>query len=87
MIGATLDPASVLTLKRFLLRVGLLAGFATVLGRQPGASFIGMIDLASIITCVCAAFAKNPVGHGPLNQWDEAMALLGVRCLVAAAGV
>lgn len=87
MIRAAIDPASALTLKRFLLRIGLLAGFAVLLGRQPGASFIGMIDLASIITCVGAAFAKNPVGRGPLNQWDEAMALLGVRCMAVVVGL
>jgi hypothetical protein len=80
--SAAIDPASALTLKRFLMRVGLLAAFAALLSRQPGATFVGMIDLAAVITGVCAVVAKNPIGRGPLNQWDEAVALLGVRCLV-----
>jgi hypothetical protein len=84
---AMIDPASAVTLKRFLLRVGLLALFAALLSRQPVGSFIGMIDVAAIVTGACAVFAQDPAGRGPLNQWDEALALLGVRCLVAGAGV
>jgi len=82
--GVAIDPASALTLKRFLMRVGLLAAFAALLSRQPGATFVGMIDLAAIITAACAVVAGNPIARGPLNQWDEAVALLGVRCLVEA---
>jgi len=83
VMSARLDPASAVTLKRFLLRVGLLGTFAVLLSRRPGGSFIGMIDLAAIITCACAVFARDPMGKGPLNQWDEALALFGLRCLVA----
>jgi len=85
--GAAIDPASAQTLKRFLLRVGLLAGFAALLSHQPGHTFIGMIDLAAIVTCACAVFAGDRVAKGPLNQWDEALALLGVRCLAAGMGL
>ena len=81
MTTARLDPASAVTLKRFLLRVGLLGTFAVLLSRRPGGSFIGMVDLAAIITCACALFARDPAGRGPLNQWDEALALFGIRCL------
>ena len=79
-----MNPASALTLKRFLMRVALLGAFAALLGRQPGHTFIGMIDLAAVVTSVCAVFCGEPVARGPLNQWDEAVALLGVRCLAAA---
>jgi hypothetical protein len=82
-----LDPASAVTLKRFLLRLGMLTMFALLLKQQMASSFIGLIDLAAIFTCACAIFSKDPAGRGPLNQWDEALALFGVRCLVAGAGV
>ncbi|MDB5363250.1 MAG: hypothetical protein JWO51_4547 [Rhodospirillales bacterium] len=36
-----LDPASLVTVKRFLLRLGLLASFALILNRQPGSAFFG----------------------------------------------
>jgi hypothetical protein len=81
-LAALLDPASRVTLKRFALRVALLGLFAVALSRQPAASFLGTIDLAAIITCACALFAGDAVGRGPLNQWDEALALLGLRCLM-----
>jgi hypothetical protein len=80
-----LDPASLVTVKRFLLRLGLLATFALILNRQPATTFIGLIDLAAVLTCVCALFARDRPGRGPLNQWDEALALFGVRCLVLGA--
>lgn len=82
--AAAIDPASAATLKRFLLRVGLLALFDLALNRQPVGSFIAMMDVAAIFTGACAVFSGEPAGRGPLNQWDEALALFGVRCLVAA---
>ena len=48
VMSARLDPASAVTLKRFLLRVGLLGTFAVLLSRRPGGSFVGMIDLPGL---------------------------------------
>ncbi|HEV2677979.1 MAG TPA: hypothetical protein VGV37_25835 [Aliidongia sp.] len=78
------DPVSATALRRFLLRLGLFALFAALAGHDRLHVFIGMADLAAIFTCVGALFTRAPMGRGPLNPWDEALAFFALRCLAAA---
>jgi hypothetical protein len=75
-----IDAASKRTLQRFGLRLGLLALFDMAGGRNELHTFIAMVDMAALFTCACAIFSKEKPGRGSLNQWDEALAMFGVRC-------
>ena len=78
-----IDPVSAALLRRFLVRLGLFLLFDLLAGRDQLHVLIGMLDLAAIFTCACAVFTREPMGRGPLNQWDEALAFFALRCLSA----
>jgi hypothetical protein len=82
--ASLIDPASATAVRRFLLRLGLLTLFDLAAGRDQLHVFVGMVDMAWIFTCVCAIFTRDLMGGGPLNQWDEALAFFGLRCIAAA---
>ena len=78
-----IDPASAALLRRFLVRLALFLLFDLLAGRDRLHVFIAMADLSAIFTAACALFAGEPIGRGVLNQWDEALGFLGLRCLAA----
>jgi len=77
----SLDPASALVLRRFLVRLGCLLLLDLCASQQPLRALVGMADMAALFTGACAVFGCDPTGSGPINQWDEALAFLGIRCL------
>ena len=78
-----IDPVSAALLRRFLVRLGLFLLFDLLAGRDQLHVLMGMLDLAAIFICACAVFAREPMGRGPLNQWDEALGFFALRCLAA----
>ena len=80
---APIDPASAALLRRFLVRLALFLLFDLLAGRDRLHVFMSMADLSAIFTAACAIFAREPIGRGALNQWDEALGFVGLRCLAA----
>ena len=77
-----LDPPSLLTCRRFVLTVALLAVWSVAL--SPGRVFAAAALLSSgcaVVTALVALLRRERFWGPSLNRWDEAAALLAVQCV------
>ena len=81
-LGRLLDPASRLTVKRFLCTLVLFLVWAQVPTARPPAVNMALMALcAAAIEAVLALFSRQSFRGPSLNRWDVAVAFIGVYCI------
>ena len=77
-----LDPASRLTLRRFLVTLALFLVWAHVpTARSPALNMALMALLAATTEALLAVFSREIFRAPSLNRWDVAVAFVGVYCI------
>jgi hypothetical protein len=81
-VARWLDPASRLSIKRFLCTLVLFLVWAQVpSGRPPSVNMALMALCATAIEAALALFSRERLPGPSLNRWDIALAFLGVYCV------
>jgi hypothetical protein len=81
-IAQLLDPASRLTVKRFLCTLVLFLVWAQVPTARTAAVNMALMALfAAAIEAVLAVFSREMFRGPSLNRWDVAAAFVGVYCV------
>jgi hypothetical protein len=81
--GSTLPHAfnSPQVLLRFLLRLVLVAAFASLSAQPFGTAFGALLGLSAIFCAVVGAMRREPVFAPVLTHWDEAAGYAVIACI------